>query len=269
MDLTNLAGSLRVAKRIPPEDPKALLAALKRSYAERFITSRMWDWWNSRPNKPDFLYAWPTWKSWKQGALDWDFKEPAIANHGWSVAVELATHSPQGWCKRVEKKSPNTFEDVKTWLETQVSRRGWYISSTIAGRHTWKVLIEPNYGQRVQVPQWLYHATSGDNIVSILKKGIQPRATTRYVNQPPRVYLATNLPRAKEIKSLLFLNESMVGVDAESEWAGHIPWAEPYVILKISTKRLLKGTKFYKDSDFERGVWTYSHIPAKALSRVV
>ena len=38
-------------------------------------------------------------------------------------------------------------------------------------------------------------------------------------------------------------------------------------MLKIDTSKLRKGTKFYSDENFKPdGAWTYSHIPASAIS---
>jgi hypothetical protein len=141
--------------------------------------------------------------------------------------------------------------------------------------------LEKNYGNRIsETGEVLYHVTRSHDVKKILRQGLIPHQASHETEEDkqndidsgeqlqqgrqysPRVYVTPSLELADEL-SFSFQDD---GPDANASDY------EDYTFLRIDTSKLLPGTKFYEDSEFAtsrykgQSFWTYSRIPAAALS---
>ena len=159
-------------------------------------------------------------------------------------------------------------EAIVSALTQEIKKRGWYVSqfqhSFSSGSFdippTSAINLGPNYGQEASVPNKLYHVALLRDAQQINSKGILPRSGNKmYYRYPDRIYLFCTYDLALEAGPNIH-----VGPNAPVR--KHIP----LVIFKVNTDELNKGTRFYEDKEFADGeaVWTYTHIPPRALKIV-
>jgi hypothetical protein len=188
---------------------------------------------------------------------------------------------------------------IEKMVRDAAGNYGWTILSTnhdLKKRFGLHFVLEPNFGdilQKTEVPNFLYHITSVFNVEKILKKGILPKKNSHVSKQDqfennlwddetekekfpfptgrqyaPRVYLTNSKQLGYEL-ALSFQPAEYV----EAMVMGHNGGFEQHILLRIDTKKILPGTKFYIDYEIanERypagtAFWTYSRIPANAVS---
>lgn len=119
------------------------------------------------------------------------------------------------------------------------------------------ILFERNYDENVQDTRFLYHATPIERWEKIKKIGLAPRSQSKKGFHPDRVYFALNLESAEQISEMLFDTEKN-----KENLSGE------YVIIKINQKNLPKEVKFYKDPNFQTGVYTYNNISPQYIEFV-
>ena len=181
-------------------------------------------------------------------------------------------------------------------IRTMVEKRADDIIRKTSKNYGWSVLsanhrapparelrynLERNYGNRIgEIEPVLYHVTRSKDVKKILRQGLTPRQASHETEEDkqndrdsgeqlqqgrqysPRVYVTPSLELADEL-SWSFQQDGS-GMD-EYDY-------EDYTFLRIDTSKLLPGTKFYEDSEFAssryqgKSFWTYSRIPATALS---
>lgn len=107
------------------------------------------------------------------------------------------------------------------------------------------------YHKPVTKPHYLYHATSLENSYKILKQGIKPK--TRKIGKPGYYFYS---------KPKVFLSDSFMGAKMAymNDYSGKTP-----VLLSIDTTKF-KQFNLYRDPTEDEAFYTFSHIPAKALS---
>lgn len=127
---------------------------------------------------------------------------------------------------------------------------------------SFRMEFQPNLGLRIkdsELPSIFYHVTERSALGKIFKKGLLPQqgkgsrtqqALGTKFNYPDRVFMFKTREGLKNAKLVLQFKDP--------------------VVLKISRSQLRRGTKFYRDSawdtDFKNAVYTFTHIPAKAIS---
>lgn len=121
------------------------------------------------------------------------------------------------------------------------------------------------------MPSYLYHLTDVENIQNIKRSGLKPRAkTSKNRSYPGRVYMfwAKSL-LDQMIEQTMEAHKNM----ADSGDSYHQPLTKtPHMaVVKINPRKLLRGTKFYVDPEFDGepgAVYTYTHIPPEAISGI-
>jgi len=187
------------------------------------------------------------------------------------------------WADNFEIAMVITYADLKTMRLPVVSdklikqltgwagKRGWFVH--YAADYGWpknSIMLEfqPFYGQQVKVPRWLWHITDAKAAAAAVRGGLKPSAKSKDRYFPARIYLFTAKAVAAEMG-----DEWKDAFDYET----HKTQADH--LLKIDTTKLRKGTKFFLDTEFrvrtgiwdhmvDKSVWTYTHIPARAVTLV-
>ena len=141
-------------------------------------------------------------------------------------------------------------EQERNNLRRILNSWGWVVSAAWEGMGgNYYFSLESYYGDLIEnIPRFLYHITLNYKLKNILKKGLIPKEGSGWHirKYPNRVFFV----RKEDLKDALF-DFDFMGVDK--------------VILKIDTGKLRKGTKFYKDKYYSKGLWTYTHIPSEAI----
>ena len=141
-------------------------------------------------------------------------------------------------------------------FEAFLNKRGLYVTNSEITNSRIEVLIDSNYDNMIKTPNIVYHVTPTKYIENILKKGLKPMSGNKLAINLPKVYVAITRLGANQIKTI-FNQWELETLNSHSD----------RTVLKIDTSKLRKGTKFYSDEDFApEGAWTYSHIPASAIS---
>jgi len=108
--------------------------------------------------------------------------------------------------------------------------------------------FEAKYDAIIDVPKYVYHITSADNISKIKKIGLTPRTQSKISTHPDRIYVSLNEEYSDEIYWQIrgtFRNRT--GIE-----------------LVIDTSQL--DQSFYEDPNFQTmGVYTYKNIPPQAI----
>lgn len=105
----------------------------------------------------------------------------------------------------------------------------------------------PKYGHQVDVPDFVYHVTSGKKLEKILKQGLVCKSKSKKSYHPERIYLGT------EINTLKYLYRD---IDFDV--------SDP-VVLKIDLRGIKEKMKFYEDPHFETGIYTTDNIPPNRI----
>lgn len=172
-----------------------------------------------------------------------------------------------------EQKQDKVVVDVINIVSKESENFGWSVHSNKKGEESVSIVVEKNYGERVkEIPDQLYHLASIENISSILRKGLVPRRPVSKHSEDksreylPRVYVTTTL----RLIGRLFLNFNYD--DYADAMMNGSKIRQMHITLVIDSKKLSKGTKFYKDQEFSgdevenEALWTYSRIPPDAIS---
>lgn len=94
------------------------------------------------------------------------------------------------------------------------------------------------------LPEYLYHVTPLKNWPRIQKKGLIPRSEAKRTSHPERVYFGFIEDKMED------LARRMKTTNSEINW----------VLLRVETKHLPDYTTFYKDPNYQNGVYTYNNI---------
>lgn len=199
-----------------------------------------------KPLSVDFMHVVRLADKFLQTALQSDNKFSTIS---WTDAGAFLVVKSQNL------KDQNLIQQLTNYLK----KNGWVLSRV----ENDAIYYEPSYSDRVeQVPSTLYHITSSKNVKNILKKGLTPKEgvynsklSTLNIEKnkrayPARIYLSTNIKLAD------ILRKSFVKLGDDNN----------FITLQVDTNNLLPGTKFYKDIEQPGSIWTYSRIPASAVS---
>jgi hypothetical protein len=114
-----------------------------------------------------------------------------------------------------------------------------------------KVIIlqfESKYDSIVDIPRYVYHITSADNINKIKRIGLTPRTQSKLSNHPERIYVSLDEENSSEMYwEVRGFFRNKTGIE-----------------LVIDTNQL--NQPFYDDPNFQdSGVYTYKNIPPQAI----
>lgn len=215
-----------------------------------------------------------TFDEWKEHKLE--ILNHFVSIHKEQVDIDIQTFIlTQALVLKSNKYDANEAKEILEIFKTLASKYGWFINN--ANIHEdderlprmLKISFRPNYTERLEknISGPLYHMSLLVNKNSILKRGIITRGGGRSSTwqHPSRVYLFTKYDESY-IHQLAIAMGS-IGFSAEDQYYGRID-KSPIVVFKVDQNKLAKGTKFYNDPDAKNAVWTYSNIPAEALSIV-
>ena len=143
-------------------------------------------------------------------------------------------------------------------FEAFFKKRGLYVSSADKDKWRLQLMVHANYDDPIKVPKYVYHVATMNHIEDTLKNGLKVRSGNKLTHDLPRVYIALDKTGTKDI------------IDAFQNWDIYNSRNQTdRIIFRIDTTKLRKGTKFFSDEDFKPlGAWTYTNIPAKAISLV-
>ena len=163
-------------------------------------------------------------------------------------------------------------------LKKELRKTGWFVVGRYEaevgdGANATIIELEPNYGIPVtKVPKTIYHAAPTVKLKKIMKGGLKPMSGNRRVKYPPRIFFGMDKVQVLHLSAQLSMDShgasALMATFMAMTAQGPMGKPKDYAILKIDTKKLKKGTKFYKDTDFPTGIYTYTHIPAAAISVV-
>lgn len=170
-------------------------------------------------------------------------------------------------------------EHLVVELDAWAQRRGWHVLSVrsyairvrrwnqpdVPAEERIEVRLAPFYTWEAPVGRWMYHISARSAVPSILRRGLIPRPRQGLApgarSYPPRVYVTrTN----ESMRRLVIENEKLVRSGSADKLVG----TGEVTVLRIDAELLRPGTQFYRDPEFLGGAYTYSHVPAAALSIV-
>ncbi len=168
-----------------------------------------------------------------------------------------------------EEKIPSEEETkrVVEFIKEYIKNRGWHVFSwSITGRgETLQVEILPEKTEQLKdVPDVLYHLTDTANIPSIKRKGLKPRASFKQERSySPRIYLFSD----KELLEQQ-VEQNIKAHEEDGIWHPKLTKTLDMSIVTIDTKKLKKGTKFYRDPEFggvAGAYYTFTDIPKESI----
>ena len=112
--------------------------------------------------------------------------------------------------------------------------------------------------ERELLPHQLYHIAPKIYEDKIKTKGLIPKALSKSAAHPDRVYLAKN---EKDARTVLYND---LKNNASSSKHKTILW----VIVTINLSKISEVAKFYKDPNYEYGVYTLSNIQRQAVEKI-
>jgi hypothetical protein len=222
-----------------------------------------------------------------------DLAQDELSNVGGSAVHTGRYVIVQVKLKPLSRNTKKLAKKIDTMVRNITKRYGWLV---LAARHDtgWKdeliIQLERNYGDRLQaadIPTFLFHTTRVWDVEKILRKGLLPKKASHKSRKeedydelndgedrleagrqyPPRVYLTASKPLANEL--VMSFQPDAYG---EAMMTGSTADMEPYILLRVDTRKLMRGAKFYVDNEFDNSryqglsYWTYTRIPAAAIS---
>ena len=270
--------TLLAEKRMQPIEAEHLVKRLGSETEKLFRQPDIWqhilDHYKSFVGNPDP----DVWTELAENSMDYVHKDWKIGPKYVNGEIDL---------QFLGKHAKSAAMKIDALVRDVAKRYGW---SVISSNHTfdWRSVLryslERNYGdQKKRVERILYHTTPSWNVEKILKKGLLPKKASHEKHEweededdvnlkqgrqySPRVYLTSSKQLANQMV-MAFQSEAVA--DAMTSGSGDF---DPYTLLQIDVSKTLPGTKFYQDDEFDnhewaRGMsfWTYSRIPARAVS---
>jgi GNAT superfamily N-acetyltransferase len=187
---------------------------------------------------------------------------------GFNTVLSSTFMKPAGrhlW-KSFMKNDPSVSTEVRSSMGDRKRHRFRKTLESLAQAKAAQLLEQDNFrellkdrraDQPVQVPKFLYHATTASRLPLIQKHGLEARAENPQDTFSNRVYLTTD--EAAAVKIAFQLRKALIGHGRQKR-----NWVEDYVILKVDTARL--SNEFKVDGYFPGSVYTDSPITPAALS---
>lgn len=131
---------------------------------------------------------------------------------------------------------------------------------------------EPKFDVRQStISDKIYHLTLLQKLEKILNQGLTIRSSEQYFNFKDRIYFSNN------IESLFFLAPQKVAQNEKEEDKEdnknnnkfNEENKKKFVILEINTKMLNGEMRFFRDPNFNEGMYTMESIPKYAIKPVV
>lgn len=128
------------------------------------------------------------------------------------------------------------------------------------GRYRYRLLqYEPKFENVIDVKKWktIAHITPERHLKKILENGFSPRWNNNLFKYPPRVYFFKG-----DISS-----DKVIGM-ARSMDNANGGKNEQYVFLMVDTSKIPENVRFFADTTYESGIFTYENIPANVIDSV-
>lgn len=126
------------------------------------------------------------------------------------------------------------------------------------GRYKYRLLqYEPKFENVVDIKQWktIVHITPERHLKKIVENGFSPRWNNSLFKYPPRVYFFKG-----DISS-----DKVIGM-ARSMDNANGGKNEQYVFIMVDTSKIPENVRFFVDTTYENGIFTYENIPASAIN---
>ena len=109
----------------------------------------------------------------------------------------------------------------------------------------------------MDIKQWkeIAHITPEKHLKKILENGFSPRWNNSLFKYPPRVYFFKG-----DISS-----DKVIGM-ARSMDNANGGKNEQYVFIMVDTSKIPENVRFFVDTTYENGIFTYENIPASAIN---
>jgi 8-oxo-dGTP pyrophosphatase MutT (NUDIX family) len=148
----------------------------------------------------------------------------------------------------VKDYAPDFEKHWREWIKAQ----GWAVQSY----DDYNIFVEPNYGsESASVGPALWHFTFPDKVAGIKSGGLKPSGSKTWgdsLSYEPKVFAFTTYNAALKARKEMYFFAT-----------------RPVSLIQILPNKLRPGTKWFKDVHVDGGVWTYTHIPAEAISSSV
>lgn len=110
--------------------------------------------------------------------------------------------------------------------------------------------FEPRYGNKMEVPDIIYHITDRNKYKIIKKRGLLPKNINRIAYHPKRIYLLKNKEDAEQL-----LSNKKFTIDNP-------------MLLTIDVSKIKTSMNFYVDINYPNGFFTDSKISPKYIINV-
>lgn len=125
------------------------------------------------------------------------------------------------------------------------------------GRYRYMLLqYEPKFENVIDVKKWktIAHITPERHLEKILKNGFSPRWNNNLFKYPPRVYFFDG---DTDPNNIIGMARSMDNANGGKN--------EQYVLLTIDTSKIPEKIRFYGDTTYNNGIFTYENIPPNVI----
>jgi hypothetical protein len=166
---------------------------------------------------------------------------------------------------KLGKDNKERFESLDKFLDDVC---GWFHGSTVYNnfflpdknsfllekKGVANLQYEAKFDIKIEkIPKELYHLTKTKNLSNVLKKGLIPKSSIQFFNYKDRIYLSTNV-------------NSLIDLASQKNF---IVNDKQFTILKIDGTKLNYGIRFFKDPNFENGLYTLENIHPNFLKPVI
>ena len=168
--------------------------------------------------------------------------------------------------KNIQVTLLNEWRDLNYIKETAIkylNACGYTLSQTFYEEDRVVMEFESKYtddiSKYLQCGKYLFHISPIKYKDKILNIGLIPKSKNAKYGFPYRIYLAYSQPRAMSLAPDL---------ESVSRYAGGFP-NNSYCLFRIDISKLPRNIKFYRDSKYQGGCWTYDNIPPEAIKLIM
>ena len=176
-------------------------------------------------------------------------------------------------------KDENILKKIDQMIRNIIPRYGWQLlMATKRGDTSAAYVIDKNYSERVpssDIPSRLYHITRIEDVEKILRKGILPKQASHNYAENDRKERGeeSNIQTGRQYQPRVYVSlTTQLANSLVVSFQKSYDEFDPYIMLRIDTSKLMPGTKFYNDTEIfderfkDQSMWTYTRIPADAVS---
>jgi hypothetical protein len=164
----------------------------------------------------------------------------------------------------LDENNVERYEKLNNFMDNVC---GWYHAETIsAGQPTsdkvkFLTVLDDTAGLQYEakfdikvnkIPNKIYHLTSEKKLNKILDIGLTPKTSTEYFTFNDRIYFSLTA-------------DSLIPF-TKKKW--EITGAKSYVVLEIDSNYFPVGIRFFKDPNFDNGIYTLENIPPSSVEPI-